>query len=489
MPYAASAMSSKSDSDVPRATGFPISRWPITRQLAWFYALSTSVLLILACGFLYGVLVTTLQREDENALNNRVHVLRKILLEQPDDAKALAREVAEDNAVSSQENLYSRILDASGRTLFTSADMHDAIPLSAFATVGMPAGVQKWRSATGKSYLLLADSVTFGADGHPQRHIQVALDTTSEVALLKRYARYLLGVLSVGVLLSTVIGIVAARRGMRPLSDITRAAERINASQLHERIDAGQWPQELAALARAFDGMLDRLEEAFMRLSQFSADLAHELRTPVNNLRGEAEVALSHPRTAQEYRDILASSLEEYERLSRIMDSLLFLAKAEGSQVMANLTTLDACEEIHKIIDFYDALAAERGVTVTCEGNETVLADPMLFQRAVSNLLSNAIRYTPRGGAIIFGLRRLDSRQVEVACTDTGIGIASEQLPRIFDRFYRADPSRHPHAEGAGLGLAIVQSIMRLHGGSATVHSVPGKGTTIQLVFLSASTP
>ena len=480
-------MSLKSGNAVPPPAQSLFSRWSITRQLAWFYALSTSLLLILACGFLYWVLVAILQKEDESTLINRVHVLRTILLEQPEDTIALAREVAEDNTKSNaQENLYSRILDESGRSLVSSADMEREIPLLAFATVQMPAGVKKWRSDNGNTYLLSTTQVTFDTANRPLRRIQVALNITSEEALINRYARYLLGVLLLGVALSTVIGIVAARRGMRPLADITQAAEHITASHLHERIDAGRWPHELVALARAFDDMLDRLEDAFDRLSQFSADLAHELRTPMNNLRGEAEVALSKPRPTQEYRDIIASSLEEYERLSRMTDSLLFLAKADGSQMMANLSVVDAHHEVQKIIDFYEALSTERGVRVTCEGNETVHADTILFQRAINNLLSNALRYTPQGGAITFSILRIDGRQVEVACSDTGIGIASEQLPKIFDRFYRADPSRYAHTDGAGLGLAIVKSIMRLHGGEVNSQSTLSRGTTIRLLFLTA---
>ena len=160
------------------------------------------------------------------------------------------------------------------------------------------------------------------------------MDETGEEVLISRYERYLTGVLLIGILVSAAIGIITAQRGMKPLAEITRAAERITASQLHERIDVAHWPQELVSLARAFDEMLDRLEDSFSRLSQFSADLAHELRTPINNLRGEAEVALSKPREAHEYREILASSLEEYDRLSRMMDSLLFLAKADSAQAM-----------------------------------------------------------------------------------------------------------------------------------------------------------
>ena len=229
--------------------------------------------------------------------------------------------------------------------------------------------------------------------------------------------------------------------------------------------------------------MLDRLEASFMRLSQFSADLAHELRTPINNLRGEAEVALSKPRAIDEYRDILASSLEEYDRLSRMTDSLLFLAKADNAQLSANLLIIDAGHEVQKIINFYEALATEQGVQVTCEGKEMIRADPGLFQRVVSNLLANALHYTPHGGKITFSIRQMPDGKIEVSCRDTGTGIGEEHLPRIFDRFYRTDPSRHAHPDGAGLGLAIVKSIIQLHQGDIAVHSAVGEGTSVDLIF------
>ena len=447
-------------------------------------------MLIVASGFLYWILATTMEREDENFLANRVHALRIILQEQPEDTKALEREVIEENIglASYQYYTYSRILDESGRTLYEAHGMSQEIPATAFPDVSEPAEkTQKWRSANGKTYLLIVAQVGTGAANLPKRHIQAALDVTSKEAQISRYARYLLGVLLSGILASAVIGIVAARRAMRPLANITEAAERITASQLHERIDAASWPQELVSLARAFDDMLDRLEDSFNRLSQFSADLAHELRTPINNLRGEAEVALSKPRQANEYREILASSLEEYDRLSRMADSLLFLAKTDGAQVMGTLLPLDTRKEIGKIAEFYEALAAEQNVRVICEGEGTVDADPILFRRAISNLLSNALHHTPSGGKITFSIHRVGGERIEIVCCDTGTGIAQEHLPKIFDRFYRVNSSRNAQTEGAGLGLAIVKSIISLHGGEIAIQSTLGAGTSIRLIFPAAT--
>jgi two-component system heavy metal sensor histidine kinase CusS len=272
---------------------------------------------------------------------------------------------------------------------------------------------------------------------------------------------------------------------MRPLAAITRAAERVSAQDLHRRIDPERWPRELAALATAFDQMLARLEDSFTRLSQFSADLAHELRGPINNLMGEAEVALSRARSEAEYRDVLESSLEEYGRLSRMIDGLLFLARAEAAERRIAKTRLDARREVEAVIEFHDALADEGGVKVSCDGSATVSADPGMFRRAVSNLLSNALQHTPPGGAITITLSAAPGGGAEVRVADTGVGIAAEHLPRLFDRFYRADPARAHSRGGIGLGLAIVKSIMEVHGGRVTITSRPGAGTTVILAFPS----
>ncbi len=462
------------------------ARGSIAQKLAWLYALSTSALLILASGFLHWALIATLEQEDEYFLRSRVHILETILRMQPGNAQAIEREIAEESVAfaGAQHITLSRILDESDRTLHESPGMGEEVPAAAFpAPQAPPAEPKKWRSGAGKTYWLIAAWTEDDASSGSRRQIQVALDETGEVLLIDQYERYLIGVLLAGILASVVTGILVAQRGMKPLADIASAAEHITARQLHERINAGAWPRELALLTRAFNGMLDRLEDSFDRLSQLSADLAHELRTPLNNLRGEAEVALSKPREPHEYREILASSLEEYDRLSRMLESLLFLAKADSEQAMIALSPINVRTEIEKIIGFYEALAAERDVMIVCEGDATAKADPDLFQRVIGNLLANALDHTPGGGTIIFFIDSSQEGGTAITCRDSGAGIAQEHLPKIFDRFYRISPSRNVKTENAGLGLAIVKSIIGLHGGHITVQSVLGKGTAVHLFF------
>jgi two-component system heavy metal sensor histidine kinase CusS len=226
--------------------------------------------------------------------------------------------------------------------------------------------------------------------------------------------------------------------------------------------------------------MLARLEDSFTRLSQFSADLAHELRTPIGNMLGEAQVALTRDRSEKEYRSVIESSAAECERLSGIIENLLFLARAESAEQKIERKQFDARTALEKIAAFYQPSAEDRQIALSCEGDAEISADPMLFNRAIGNLIQNALRFTPDGGTIRISAANLNGR-AEISVADNGSGIAPEHLPRVFDRFYRADPSRS--SAGTGLGLSLVRSIVDLHGGTATIQSEAGRGTTVTLIF------
>ncbi len=432
-----------------------------------------------------------LREEDKQFLADKVHSLQMLLQEHGDNRTSLEQEVqweAVTAKVTPYYAYFSRILEP-GIVVIETPGMAEVVPATVFP---MPAAETKrgdlaenslqWYTADGHPYLLLAAQTTNEAG--ESRVIQVALDVSREDALLTDYQRKLAMILPLGILLSATLGALVARRGMRPLQDITRAAQRITASQLHERIEPTRWPRELRTLAEAFDQMLGRLEDSFTRLTQFSADLAHELRTPINNLMGEAEVTLARARSEAEYRDVLESSLEECGRLSRMIDSLLFLARADNAEVSLQLARLDVRQELEAIRDFYEAVAEEQGVTAQCEGEASLEADPILFRRAITNVLANAIRHTPSGGQIKLVVEPSPSADsVAIHVSDNGCGIAQEHLPKVFDRFYRVDQARSADSHSTGLGLAIVRSIMVMHGGTVSIESQPGKGTTVTLHF------
>ncbi|MHB8783477.1 MAG: heavy metal sensor histidine kinase [Desulfobacteria bacterium] len=461
--------------------------WSIASRIILLHTLSALGLLLLSMTFLYWGLVSNLHREDAGYLAGKIRVLRSILREDTDVWDLLGQELRWGSGDPSRTKYYVRVLDEGGRILIQTPRMGDILPPEAFAAPARDAGDQgtpgKWRSPRGRSYLLASAWAEVGRSSGAMGLLQVGLDVSPEESLLADYRRKLGFALLAGILLSAGAGVLIARRGMRPLAEITEATRRIRATQLHERIGSAGWPRELSLLAVSFDQMLNRLEDSFSRLSRFSADLAHELRTPINNLMGEAEVTLSKERQPEEYRRILESSLEEFGRLSRIVDNLLFLARAENPETRIERVPLDARKEIEAIREYYEAMAKEQRVEVTCHGTGTVHADPTLFRRVVSNLLSNALRHTPPGGEVTLSVREREDRSAEVVIRDTGAGIAPEDLPRIFDRFYRSAGAKAGHPEGTGLGLAIVKSIMDLHGGGCGITSEPGRGTAVTLAF------
>jgi two-component system heavy metal sensor histidine kinase CusS len=314
--------------------------------------------------------------------------------------------------------------------------------------------------------------------------VQVAMETYGSSHLLLAMRQRLYWLTGGLLVVSGVVGHVIARRGLRPIAEMSASAGTIGSATLDRRLDVAACPAEIAELAVSFNGVLDRLEEAFGRLSRFSADIAHELRTPVNNLRVQAEVTLQRSRTGEEYRGAIASSLEEAARLGRIIDSLLFLARADNPATHVAREPLDACGELGVIRDFYEVAAGEAGVAigVACEARRALWADRVLLQRAVGNLVENSLAHTLRGGRVTLAARDGEDG-VTVEVVDTGSGIPAEHLSRITDRFYRVDPARAGGGTRVGLGLSIVKSIVTLHGGTLGVESTPGEGTRVALSF------
>jgi two-component system, OmpR family, heavy metal sensor histidine kinase CusS len=316
--------------------------------------------------------------------------------------------------------------------------------------------------------------------GDQQFTIQVAQDRSSDEQVERRFGILVLVVLSGSIVASILIAISVTRRGLRPLEEMRRSLERIGPTHLNERVASANWPRELQPLATAFDEMLKRLDDSFTRLSQFSADLAHELRTPIANMLGEAQVALSRDRSSAEYRETIESTIGECERLSGIVDNLLFVARADAAREPVERKWFDARAAVQKIASFYQTIAEDHHVAISCSGQGQISADPALFERAVGNLVDNALRFTPENGSIQIDLAE-HATDFEVAVSDNGSGIAPEHLPRVFDRFYRAESSRG--SDGAGLGLALVKSIVDLHGGTAEIRSEMGRGTIVTLSF------
>jgi two-component system heavy metal sensor histidine kinase CusS len=460
--------------------------WPLAARLTAWYAAWSFALVLVATGFLYWALTASLDGEDDEELADKVRVLRAALRDRPGDLSAVRSQAEWGWAARQHAPLHVRLLDAGGRAVLETPGMERVLPAALFPEplpdAADPGGHgADVRAAGGRPFRVLAARAGGPGAGYV---IQTALDRSPEEELLARYRSSLWAVLGLALVASAVGGYRIARRGLRPVAEITRTARRVRAATLGERLDAAGLPAELAALADTFNAMLDRLEESFARLGRFSADIAHELRTPVNNLRGEAEVALARPRSPEEYRDVLGSCLEECGRLARLIDSLLFLARAEDPRTQVEREPLDLARELAAVREFYEPQAAETGVTLTLAAPEAVVAEVNrpLLQRAVGNLVANAVAHTPPGGRVTLSAAR-EAGRVRVEVTDTGCGIPEAHQPRLFERFFRVDRARSSASGGVGLGLAIVKGIAELHGGSVSLTSAPGRGTRVTLLL------
>lgn len=450
----------------------------IVLQLSLLYTISAFVILLFSSVFLYDVLVGDLHSMDTSLIKNEINLIKKVLSSNQPQVITLDAQSA-----SPRKTYYVRVMDSFGNTLLETPDMSLEFNRSDFPEPSTDANTKMVTNIDGYHYMLGSD-VLYVPGPHPRNYqIQVAVNTEHHYFLIVKYRWRLAIILGVGIIISALLGALIAKRGLRPLQRMTETIGKISISQLHARMDPQDWPNELTALVGAFNHMLARLERSFNQLKQFSADLAHELRTPIHHLVVETEISLSRERSIEEYRETLESSLEEYATLTSLIDRLLFLARAENPQTAINYVEINLPEELGAIIEFHEAVAEEKNMTISLHCPELTLSvDNVLFQRAVNNLLSNALKYSRPHDTVTIDVTA-DEQQIYIAIKDSGPGISEEHLPRLFDRFYRVDFARTKKEGGHGLGLAIVKSIMELHQGKVTVESIVGDGTIFTLIF------
>ncbi len=449
----------------------------IATQLVILFTPAAVLLLGCGLGVLYWIVVRHALAEDRIVLADKVLGIRADLR----SAAGPSLVKQELKALQGTRTSYwVRLLDGSGKVIAETIGMDDLLPAALFPAAAATASAEmpmKDYQTGNKLFSLVALQAEEGGQSYL---IQVAQDRSVDEQFEKEFGLLVVVVMVVGIFASIMIAITVTRRGLKPLNTMTDSLMRVGPTRLNERVLATEWPRELQPVAIAFDDMLDRLEDSFNRLSQFSADLAHELRTPLANIRGEAEVALNRPRTPQEYEAVIESSVAECERLGGIIDNLLFLARAEAAESKVNYARFDGRAAIGRIAAYNEAIAEERRLQIICGGEGEVDADPVLFGRAVSNLVDNAVHYTPDGGRIAISIAT-NEETAEISVEDNGCGIGEEHVSRVFDRFYRVDRSRS--SGGSGLGLALVKSIAELHGGSVAVTSKVGRGTRVTLSF------
>ncbi len=470
---------------------------PSLSLTAWLTILTTLAaggILLLALAIVYWSLDTHLHGSTTGFLSDEIREIQEVLHEDAHHTKPhLQEEISHEVTSHWSTPYYVRLLRPNGDTVvetpgmpkaLSTTDFPDPIDFNAFTS---ESGTKR-HLPDGDLYRLVTLLINSPL-GRPDRwYLQVALDVSAHKHIMANHRIQLGALLIAGLLVSAGVGALVAYASLRPLRAITTAAQRITAQRLDERIAPSKWPRELMMLASAFDAMLDQLEDAFNRLSQFAGDLAHELRRPLQRLKGEAETALTHPAPLEAYQHVIGTSLEEYDHMANTIDDLLFLARTANPRYEIAPAYLDGQDVLFAMQAYFEALAKEEGINILCEGKGRLYADPTLVRRALSNLLSNAIRHTPPGGTITLALCETLESATAISVQDTGCGIAPDHLSHVFDRFYQATPADTPGQPHSGLGLAIVQSIMTVHNGQATIESTLGVGTTVRLTFPDGQT-
>tara|TARA_B100001540_G_scaffold316980_1_gene348454 strand:+ start:24767 stop:26176 length:1410 start_codon:yes stop_codon:yes gene_type:complete len=386
-----------------------------------------------------------------------------------------------EQAVSGHHGMYYAVFDGESNMIFSTPGPQLSNLLTSIPPVKTISrdNLYLW-SENGKTYrgtvVETEDKINTTID---KMTIIVAASMDFHLQFMDQFRKQLWGVLGCSSLLILLSAWFAVQVAHRPLHKISKEIGNITSEKLNLRLDPENAPADLLELVTSFNDMLARMDDVFQRLSNFSADIAHELRTPITNLSTQTQVSLSKARDSEEYQEILYSNLEEYERMTRMINDMLWLAQADNGILKPRFETLDPAIELTELFDYLGAWAEHCNINLTLEGSRpTIIGDKEMLRRALTNLLTNAIHHSTPGSSIVVRLSS-DNQNIHIAVENVGDDIPAEHLPYLFERFYRADQSRQRsgNGSGAGLGLAIVNSIVDLHGGSIFARSENGKTT------------
>lgn len=457
-------------------------RMSLSGRLALLFAGVTTLVFSVAGVHLYHSLNDQLQRHEDIALLGTLEILRHQLMRQG-GMEAMHGVINLLHAAYGPGSVIVAIRDSSGAVLAASTPEAESLPIDrALPLDAAPdlSDIRSWYDGDRKRGRIIVAHERTNDPDMPSVVLTIAREDSMSGVVLDAHARDVLITLFAGILAAGVLGYAVSRRALRPVKALAQTAGDITGSRLDQRLDPEHAPHELHEMVAAFNLMLDRLQESFRRLNRFSSDIAHDLQTPLSNLMGGTQVALSRRRSAEEYEAVLASNVEEFERLSRMIKDMLFLAKADNPETLIERKPVDLRKELEKVVEYYDTLREDARPPVRIDGTGWVLGDRLLIQRAIQNLLSNALRHSD-GGHVETAIAAPVDGFVDLIVSNTGPGIPPEHQPYVFDRFYRADAARTRSSEGSGLGLAIVKSIAELHGGKVFLSSAPDVITAFTL--------
>ncbi len=444
----------------------------LTLRLSLLFGVAAAVVFSVFGWFIEDSIKRHFAAEDVSELEVVAQAVEKALFADLSRGDLASLERRFDDILVGHHGASLHITDPSGRTIYTSPGP-DLSELALMSARNADDGLARSWSDGRHTFRVLTRHLRDNRPSTGRAYtIAVAVPIDYHLRFLDGFRYTLWLMIASGMAITSLMGWVAVRQGHAPLHNIIAQIRRISANELNTRLSPDTVPRELTDLAVSFNEMLGRMEEAFLRLSNFSADIAHELRTPVTSLMTQTQVALSQTRSLDEYREILYSNIEEYERMAQMIGDMLFLAQADHGLCKPNNAEVDLAGEVRTLFDYYEAWAEERGVILTLEGDAKASGDRLMLRRALNNLLANAIRHTPAGGTVWVRLDQVKNGEIYIEMKNPGSDIAPQHFQKLFDRFYRVDPSRQE--SGAGLGLAIVKSIIDTHGGKIEVTSRGG---------------
>ncbi len=464
-----------------------ISSMPLAMRLALSTFLVSMLTLLVLSAFLKYVIAAQMVKEYRIDLDNHVAEMEALIADRYQRTSPLYKAVSDKWVSAEIENnpYFTRLISAEGNILgeskeypFSMSQMHELLNGDEDEIFS--------NDDLGHSYLVLKKSVYSG--GNFAGQVQIARDLMDQQLMNDKINEALISVAIFGGFLTVFFTLLISKRTLRPILSMREKIKGIGIHSLGTRLSVKPWPRELQPIAEQFDTLLSQLQENFGRLSQFSSDLAHELRTPVHKLMVELDVTLSSARAQEEYRATLENMQETVHKTAKMLDDMLFIARAENKVSAVKPSLLDAQEEVLKLTSFLQILLDEKGLKFDIKVKGRVKADEAMFMRAMSNLISNAARFSPQGGVIeIKAEAKKDSFEISVA--DRGPGIPPKDLKHIFDRFFKRDNAGSQNKsisferEGSGLGLSIVKSVMCMHGGHVFALNREGGGAVFTLVF------
>lgn len=453
-------------------------------RLTLYYSFTAFILITVIAFFLYWETMQVLYKADYEFLSDEVDTIQYILESNHYRNAALKKEILRvpNENPDSIYRYYIRAYDEHNHVIMETPGLKEILlPAVDKSLYVLEKKRYAWLTMDDTNYLLVQSPIFL--KNKAKGSVQILLNISYQHSVVSDSKKLLLTLL-IGTICAFLFGFLIANRGIKGLYALVDAAKKTTISTLGQRLETKKLPKELFELGLAFNQMLDRIEHSHSRLKQFSSDLAHELRIPIQNLMGETEIALGNSDSIHNPSLLLRSNLEEFQRIASIIENILFLARAENPSLDIEKEAIHVNKEIQIVCDYYELLAEQKNIALSlrCHGDAVIKANAAMFKRMIGNLLANAIHYTNPLGSIHFSITSLET-QVRIILSDSGIGIASAHIPKLFDRFYRVDASRANHSGGTGLGLPIVKSIMEIHQGHIEIDSQPGKGTNVTLTL------